>query len=142
MEILKIEIKSCTISPEKAPVSLLVEYTHYQHLCAGSRNGKYSNGTANGHGLPSLHYDNGGLGGPIYSGLSTGPRPPPAVYQPPMTPRARTPNRTPRSRARARHRAREAGQFDLAPDQYSLHSRPASQAGSYRKQAAILPLIS
>ena len=27
---------------------------------------------------------------------------------------------------------REAGQFDLAPDQYSLHSRPASQTGSYR----------
>ena len=99
----------------------------------GSRNGKYSNGSANGHGLPSLHYDNG----PIYSGLSTGPRPPPAVYQPPTTPRSRTPNRTPRSRARARHRAREAGQFDLAPDQYSLHSRPASQAGSYRKTSRV-----
>ena len=90
----------------------------------GSRNGKYNggmNGLANG-----AAYN----GGPVYSGVSTGPRPPPAVYQP-QTPRSRTPNRTPRSR-RARHRAREAGQFDLAPDQYSLHSRPASQSSSYR----------
>ena len=94
---------------------------------SGSRNGKY-NGVGNG-------IANGGYsgynGGPVYNGLSTGPRPAPAVYQP-QTPRSRTPVRTPRSRARARHRAREAGQFDLAPDQYSLHSRPASQSSSYR----------
>ena len=32
---------------------------------------------------------------------------------------------------------REAGQFDLAPDQYSLHSRPASQTGSYRYLGAV-----
>merc|ERR1712242_366801 len=71
---------------------------------------------------------------PTQMGMSTSlGRPAPAVYQPPATPsRSRTPVRTPRSRARARHRAREAGQFDLAPDQYSLHSRPASQTGSYR----------
>lgn len=89
---------------------------------SGSRNGKAINGNG------SLHYDNGNL----YNGIN--PRPPPVIYQPPPpTPsRSRTPTRTPRSRARARHRAREAGQFDLAPDQYSLHSRPASQAGSYR----------
>ena len=96
-----------------------------REIIAGSRNGKYngmSNGVSNG-----IQYN----GGPIYNGISTGPRPPPAVYQPP-TPRSRTPVRTPRSRARARHRAREAGQFDLAPDQYSLHSRPNSQTGSYR----------
>jgi hypothetical protein len=135
-------VSVCVYMQRRQWIVLQIPPCTYPNNCVGSRNGKYSNGAANGHGLPSLHYDNGGLGGPIYSGLSTGPRPPPAVYQPPMTPRARTPNRTPRSRARARHRAREAGQFDLAPDQYSLHSRPASQAGSYRKQAAILPLIS
>ena len=94
---------------------------------SGSRNGKY---TGMGNGISNGGY-NGYNGGPVYNGLSTGPRPAPAVYQP-QTPRSRTPVRTPRARARARHRAREAGQFDLAPDQYSLHSRPASQTSSYR----------
>jgi len=104
--------------------SLQTTKSTYSNSRPGSRNGKYNggmNGLANG-----AAYN----GGPVYSGVSTGPRPPPAVYQP-QTPRSRTPNRTPRSR-RARHRAREAGQFDLAPDQYSLHSRPASQSSSYR----------
>ena len=104
---------------------ILVIDTNGAFILSGSRNGKYNggmNGMSNG-----IVYN----GGPVYNGLSTGPRPPPAVYQP-QTPRSRTPNRTPRSRARARHRAREAGQFDLAPDQYSLHSRPASQSSSYR----------
>ena len=96
------------------------------NINVGSRNGKY-NGMVNGGISNGIAYNSG----PIYNGVSTGPRPPPAVYQP-QTPRSRTPNRTPRSRARARHRAREAGQFDLAPDQYSLHSRPASQSSSYR----------
>ena len=46
------------------------------HLnCVGSRNGKYNGGVSNGNG--SIHYDNG----PVYSGLSTGPRPAPALYQ-------------------------------------------------------------
>jgi len=112
----------------------------------GSRNGKYngnsmmngslsvSNGNLyNGNGQTNV-WGNGGIsnGGPS--------RPSPAVYQQGVqgvpgghvTPRSRTPVRTPRNRARARHRAREAGQFDLAPDQYSLHSRPSSQTGSYR----------
>ena len=97
-------------------------------IVLGSRNGKYNGGMVNGGGLINGAYN----GGPVYNGVSTGPRPPPAVYQPQTPSRSRTPNRTPRSRARARHRAREAGQFDLAPDQYSLHSRPASQSSSYR----------
>lgn len=111
------------------PPSLPPTYTSlqtkstYSNSRPGSRNGKYNGGM---NGISNGAYN----GGPVYNGLSTGPRPPPAVYAP-HTPRSRTPNRTPRSR-RARHRAREAGQFDLAPDQYSLHSRPASQSSSYR----------
>lgn len=112
-------------TPSMTYTSLQNTKSTYSNSRPGSRNGKYngmSNGVSNG-----IQYN----GGPVYNGISTGPRPPPAVYQPP-TPRSRTPVRTPRSRARARHRAREAGQFDLAPDQYSLHSRPNSQTGSYR----------
>jgi len=110
------------ISPVSLPyTSLQNSKSSYSTSRPSSRNGKY---TGNG----SIHYDNS----PVYTGLSTGPRPPPSLYQPSTPSRSRTPNRTPRSRARARHRAREAGHFDLAPDQYSLHSRPASQAGSYR----------
>jgi len=109
------------LSPASLPyTSLHNSKSTYSSSRPSSRNGKVINGNG------SLHYDNGGL----YNGLN--PRPPPALYQPSTPSRSRTPTRTPRSRARARHRAREAGQFDLAPDQYSLHSRPASQAGSYR----------
>ena len=102
---------------------ILVINANGSFIHSGSRNGKYNGGM---NGISNGAYN----GGPVYNGLSTGPRPPPAVYAP-HTPRSRTPNRTPRSR-RARHRAREAGQFDLAPDQYSLHSRPGSQCSSYR----------
>jgi len=108
--------------------SLQTSKSSYSNSRPGSRNGKY-NGLTNG--VASNGLSNGGYSGSVYNGVSTVPRPAPAVYQP-QTPRSRTPNRTPRSRARARHRAREAGQFDLAPDQYSLHSRPASQSSSYR----------
>lgn len=115
------------LSPASLPYTTLNNSkSTYSSSRPSSRNGKYNGGVSNGNG--SIHYDNG----PVYSGLSTGPRPTPALYQPSTPSRSRTPTRTPRSRARARHRAREAGQFDLAPDQYSLHSRPASQAGSYR----------
>ena len=47
-----------------------------REIISGSRNGKYngmSNGVSNG-----IQYN----GGPVYNGISTGPRPPPAVYQP------------------------------------------------------------
>jgi len=115
--------------PSLTYTSLQTTKSQYSNSRPGSRNGKYNGGVANG-GIANGGY-NGYNGGPVYNGLSTGPRPAPAVYQP-QTPRSRTPVRTPRSRARARHRAREAGQFDLAPDQYSLHSRPASQSSSYR----------
>ena len=95
-----------------------------------------SNGTLYNGGTQSGVWGNGG----VSNGGPPGSRPSPAVYQEGVpgvpgghvTPRSRTPVRTPRNRARARHRAREAGQFDLAPDQYSLHSRPNSQTGSYR----------
>jgi len=120
-------------TPSMQYTSLQGNKSPYNNSRPNSRNSKYTNGLAlsNG-GYPSgLGYSSGPTS--YTNGLNTSlGRPAPAVYQPPTTPRSRTPVRTPRSRARARHRAREAGQFDLAPDQYSLHSRPNSQTGSYR----------
>jgi len=110
----------------------------YSNSRPSSRNGKYSNGVGGGGsagfpGVQNMAYSPAAYSNGVTSMSTSLGRPAPAVYQPPATPsRSRTPVRTPRSRARARHRAREAGQFDLAPDQYSLHSRPASQTGSYR----------
>ena len=54
-----------------------------QFYSAGSRNGKY-NGLTNG--VASNGLSNGGYSGSVYNGVSTVPRPAPAVYQP-QTPR-------------------------------------------------------